>query len=69
MLSTATFGTNAVDWEERIRFDRLRDERLARLRAELREFIRKNDYRFRDEPWGDEKTAPQRAVAKLGGDA
>jgi Xaa-Pro aminopeptidase len=35
MLSTATFGTNAVDWEERIRFDRLRDERLARLRAEL----------------------------------
>ena len=35
MPSTATFGTNAVDWEERIRFDRLRDERLARLKAEL----------------------------------
>ena len=34
-MSTATFGTNAVDWEERIRFDRLRDERLARLKAEL----------------------------------
>ena len=35
MLSTATFGTNGVDWEERVRFDRLRDERLARLKAEL----------------------------------
>jgi len=32
---TATFGTNAVDWEERIQFGRLRDERLARLKAEL----------------------------------
>jgi Xaa-Pro aminopeptidase len=36
MLSTtATFGTNAVDWEERIQFDRLRRERLLRLKAEL----------------------------------
>ena len=34
-MSTATFGTNAVDWEERIYFDRLRTERLARLKAEL----------------------------------
>src|SRR4029077_3329767 len=33
--STATFGTNAVDWENRISFDRLRTERMARLRAEL----------------------------------
>lgn len=33
--NTATYGTNAVDWEERIDFDRLRDERLARLKAEL----------------------------------
>jgi Xaa-Pro aminopeptidase len=30
-----TFGSNAVDWEQRIDLDRLRDERLARLRAEL----------------------------------
>src|SRR3954470_9415093 len=35
MPSTASFGTNAVDWEERIRFDRLREERLTRLKAEL----------------------------------
>ncbi|MBG6056531.1 Xaa-Pro aminopeptidase [Salinibacterium sp. CAN_S4] len=34
-MTTATFGTNAVDWEERINFDRLRSERLARLKAEL----------------------------------
>ena len=35
MKSTGTTGTNAVDWEARIDFDRLRDERLARLKAEL----------------------------------
>ncbi len=34
-MTTATFGTNAVDWEERIQFDRLREERLAKLKAEL----------------------------------
>src|SRR5215472_468563 len=30
-----TFGTMGVDWEERVHFDRLRAERLARIRAEL----------------------------------
>ncbi len=35
MKDTATTGTNSVDWEARINFDRLRSERLARLRAEL----------------------------------
>ena len=35
--NTATTGTNAVDWEERINFDRLRDERLARLKTQLTE--------------------------------
>ena len=30
-----TYGTNAVDWEQRLDIDRLRTERLARLRAEL----------------------------------
>ena len=35
MKSTGTTGTNAVDWEARVDFDRLRDERLARLKAEL----------------------------------
>lgn len=36
MLSnTATTGATAVDWEDRINFDRLRDERLARLKVEL----------------------------------
>jgi Xaa-Pro aminopeptidase len=34
-MTTATRGTMAVDWEERINFDRLREERLARLRAQL----------------------------------
>ncbi len=34
-MAIPTFGTNAVDWEERINFDRLRDGRLARLKAEL----------------------------------
>ena len=35
MKSTGTTGTNAVDWEERVDFDRLRTDRLARLKAEL----------------------------------
>lgn len=35
MKDTGTTGSNAVDWEQRIDFDRLRRERLARLKAEL----------------------------------
>src|SRR5438046_3649880 len=32
-----TYGTMAVDWEERVRFDRLREERLARIKKMLAE--------------------------------
>lgn len=35
--ATATYGTNAVDWEQRIDIDRLRDDRLRRLRKQLDE--------------------------------
>jgi Xaa-Pro aminopeptidase len=35
MKSTATTGTNAVDWEARVDMDRLRTDRLARLKAQL----------------------------------
>ena len=35
MKSTGTTGTNAVDWEARVDFDRLRSERLARMKAHL----------------------------------
>lgn len=35
MKNTGTTGTTAVDWEARVDFERLRDERLARLHAEL----------------------------------
>lgn len=35
--------------------------------AELDEFIRKNDYRFRDEPWGRERDAWLRALNALVG--
>ena len=35
MKNTGTTGTNAVDWEARVDFERLRRERLARLKAEL----------------------------------
>ncbi|RKH54938.1 aminopeptidase P family protein, partial [Corallococcus interemptor] len=30
-MQPRTFGTMGVDWEERVRFDRLREERLARI--------------------------------------
>jgi Xaa-Pro aminopeptidase len=36
-MKLATYGTMAVDWEERVRFDRLREERLARISALLAE--------------------------------
>src|SRR5680860_406689 len=32
-----SYGLMGVDWEERVRFDRLRDERLARARQRLAE--------------------------------
>src|SRR3954453_5301052 len=30
-----TYGSMGVDWEERVRFDRLREERLQRIKAQL----------------------------------
>ena len=35
MRSTGTTGTNSVDWEARVDFDRLRDDRLGRLKESL----------------------------------
>jgi Xaa-Pro aminopeptidase len=35
MKNTGTTGMNAVDWEARVDFDRLRSDRLRRLRGEL----------------------------------
>src|SRR3982074_313945 len=34
-MGTATYGMNAVDWEARIDVERLRTDRLARLKAAL----------------------------------
>ena len=43
--------------------------KLAHLVAELEEFCRKHDYRFRDETWGTESDAWQRAIEVLLGKA
>ena len=43
------------------------ERRLRGLISELDEYIRKHDYRFRQEGFGDEKDAPERAVARLAG--
>jgi len=40
-----------------------------RLEAGLREQIRKNDHRFRDEPWGDESDAWLRGLVAVSGGA
>ncbi len=40
-------------------------ERMRRLFEELTEVIRKNDYRFRHEEWGDERDAWLRALPKI----
>ncbi len=41
--------------------------RWRMLAGELATYIRKNDYRFRDEPWGREATSPRRAVTAIAG--
>ncbi|MEM2902429.1 MAG: DUF6062 family protein [Candidatus Bathyarchaeia archaeon] len=38
---------------------------FSRLASELKEIIRKHDYRFHDEPWGSEIDAVERTVLKL----
>ena len=43
------------------------EQRLRGLVGELDEYIRKHDYRFRQEGFGDEKDAPERAVARVAG--
>jgi hypothetical protein len=43
------------------------EQRMRSLIGELDEYIRKHDYRFRHEGFGDEKDAPERAVARLVG--
>jgi hypothetical protein len=42
-------------------------ERLQGLMAELAEVQRKHDHRFAREPWGEEASAPGRAVEKIAG--
>jgi hypothetical protein len=42
-------------------------EQLKRLEVELAEYLRKVDYRFANEPKGNEQTAWQRAWERLGG--
>ena len=36
-MALKTFGTMEVDWEERVNFDRLRNDRLARIKRLLKE--------------------------------
>src|SRR5919197_1263300 len=36
-MALHTYGTMAVDWEQRIEFDRLRSERLARIKGLLKD--------------------------------
>jgi hypothetical protein len=51
-----------LDW---LRQDTI--DRLNGLVNELDEYIRKHDYRFRAEPWGEERDAPRRAVERAVG--
>ena len=50
------------------RLRQLQTEKLSFLKAELEEIIRKNDYRFRNEAWGDERDAWLRAIKLLESD-
>jgi Xaa-Pro aminopeptidase len=37
MMAIRTYGLNGVDWEERVNYDRLRNERLARIKQLLKQ--------------------------------
>lgn len=43
-------------------------QRLEEVQGELAEFIRKNDYRYANEPSGDERDSWLRALRALGGE-
>jgi hypothetical protein len=43
-------------------------DRLASLHDDLAEYIRKNDYRFRDEDFGPESNSWRRAISKIQGE-
>lgn len=45
----------------------IQQELWARLQRDLAEYIRKNDYRFADEPMGEEGTSPRRAIEQMAG--
>jgi len=45
----------------------IQSEKLAGLRQELAEFVRKNDYRFRSEPFGAERDSYRRAIETIVG--
>jgi hypothetical protein len=55
------------DAAERDRLIKVHVSKFAALAQELAEFIRKQDYRFRDEPSGTEKDSWQRAVNMMVG--
>ncbi len=42
-------------------------EYMDKLQADVSWFVKKFDYRYEDEPWGDAKDAPERAIAFLAG--
>ena len=44
---------------------KIETENLSRIDSELDWFIKKFDYRFKDEPWGNSKDAPERAILKI----
>ncbi len=44
------------------------EAQLAALEGHLDEFLRKQDYRYQDEPIGEERSAPRDAVARLSGE-
>ena len=40
---------------------------MKRVEEELSWFVKKFDYRFKDEPWGNSKDAVERAIEKVSG--
>lgn len=68
-LTAASHGMNKNDFKSfSVSIRRIEEKYMAHLRENVSFFVKKFDYRYENEPWGDAKDAVERAIALLAGD-
>lgn len=64
MLAKEKLSQKDFDEFFKVLYEKQKDE-LKRVEDELDWFIKKFDYRFKDEPWGNSRTALRRSIVKI----